>query len=138
MGAGTFVLAGLPLPVSAAAGEEIVAFTGGTEVRSGDIQLTAPEAVANGNAVPIEVSSDTAIEILLLAMGNSVPTVATFKFGTPAITRTVSTRIRLAGTQDVVAIARLRDGSFVQASRRVKVTTGCCEVALSRGNEGET
>jgi sulfur-oxidizing protein SoxY len=41
-------------------------------------------------------------------------------------TRAASTRIRLAGTQDVVAIAKLEDGSFVQASSTVKVTIGGC------------
>ena len=128
LGAGAFFVAGLPRQ-SAAAGtsdEVIAAFTGGAEVGEGDITLTAPEIAENGNTVPIEVSSGSAAEILVLAMGNPTPNVATFKFGKLAASRAASTRIRLAGTQDVVAIAKLDDGSFVKASSTVKVTIGGC------------
>ena len=127
MGAGAALFATLPLSVSAATAEEaIAAFTGGAEVGEGDIKLTAPEIAENGNTVPIEVSSDTATEILVLALGNPTPAVATFKYGPLSASRTASTRIRLAGTQDVVAIAKLEDGSFVKASSTVKVTIGGC------------
>ena len=126
MGVGAFVFAGMPFKASAAADAEIAAFTGGAEIGSGDIQLTSPEIAENGNTVPIEVSSGSAVEILVLAMGNPTPSVATFKFGKLAASREASTRIRLAGTQDVVAIAKLEDGSFVQASNTVKVTIGGC------------
>jgi len=126
MGAGAFLAAGLPFRASAAAEDAIAAFTGGAEVGTGDITLTAPEIAENGNTVPIEVSSEAAVEIMVLAMGNPTPSVATFKFGKLAASRAASTRIRLAGTQDVVAIAKLEDGSFVQASSTVKVTIGGC------------
>lgn len=126
MGAGAFLVAGLPFRASAAAEDAIAAFTGGAEVGTGDITLTAPEIAENGNTVPIEVSSEAAVEIMVLAMGNPTPSVATFKFGKLAASRAASTRIRLAGTQDVVAIAKLEDGSFVQASSTVKVTIGGC------------
>ncbi len=127
MGAGAALVAGLPFTASAATGEEAInAFTGGAEVGEGDVKLTAPEIAENGNTVPIEVSSDSATEIMVLALGNPTPAVATFKFGPLAASRTASTRIRLAGTQDVVAIAKLEDGSFVKASSTVKVTIGGC------------
>jgi sulfur-oxidizing protein SoxY len=126
IGAGAFLVAGLPLQASTASEELIAAFTGGAEVGAGDIKLTAPEIAENGNTVPIEVSSETAVEILVLAMGNPTPNVATFKFGKLSASSSASTRIRLAGTQDVVAIAKLGDGSFVQASSTVKVTIGGC------------
>ncbi len=126
MGAGAILMTGLPLRASAAGEDAIAAFTGGAEVGEGDIKLTAPEIAENGNTVPIEVSSDSASEILVLALGNPTPAVATFKFGPLAASRSASTRIRLAGTQDVVAIAKLEDGSFVKASTTVKVTIGGC------------
>ncbi|PVA10704.1 thiosulfate oxidation carrier protein SoxY [Pelagivirga sediminicola] len=127
MGAGAALVVGLPLRAFAVTGDEaIAAFTGGAEVSEGDIKLTAPEIAENGNTVPIEVSSDSAAEIMVLAMGNPEPAVATFKFGPLAASRSASTRIRLAGTQDVVAIAKLEDGSFVKASSTVKVTIGGC------------
>lgn len=126
MGAGALAVAGLPLGAAATGEEAIAAFTGGADVGAGDIKLTAPEIAENGNTVPIEVSSDTAVEIMVLALGNPTPPVATFKFGKLSASRAASTRIRLAGTQDVVAIAKLEDGSFVQAAATVKVTIGGC------------
>ncbi|MDE1132208.1 MAG: thiosulfate oxidation carrier protein SoxY [Ascidiaceihabitans sp.] len=126
MGAGALVVAGLPMRASASVDDVIAQFTGGAEVGTGDITITAPEIAENGNTVPIEVSSGTAVEILVLATGNPTPNVATFKFGKLAASRAASTRIRLAGTQDVVAIAKLDDGTFVKASSTVKVTIGGC------------
>lgn len=127
LGAGGVLATCVPLSAFAAAGDDdIAAFTGGANVTAGDIKLTAPEIAENGNTVPIEVSSDKAVEILVLALGNPVPAVATFKFGKLAASRSASTRIRLAGTQDVIAIAKLEDGSFVKASSTVKVTIGGC------------
>jgi len=64
--------------------------------------------------------------VALFADGNPVPNVATFKFGPLAATRTASTRIRLAGTQNVVALAQMEDGSFQKASANIKVTIGGC------------
>ncbi|WP_108483493.1 thiosulfate oxidation carrier protein SoxY [Oceaniglobus ichthyenteri] len=126
MGTGAVLVAGLPLASSAAGEDAIAAFTGGADVGEGDIKLTAPEIAENGNTVPIEVSSDSAVEIMVLALGNPTPAVATFKYGPLAASRTASTRIRLAGTQDVMAIAKLEDGSFVKTSSTVKVTIGGC------------
>jgi sulfur-oxidizing protein SoxY len=129
MGAGAILMTGLSLSASAAGEDAIAAFTGGAEVGEvgeGDIKLTAPEIAENGNTVPIEVSSGSAIEIMVLALGNPTPAVATFHFGPLAASREASTRIRLAGTQDVIAIAKLEDGSFVKASSMVKVTIGGC------------
>ena len=126
LGAGAVVASGLPAFASTATDDAIAAFTGGAEVGAGDLSLTAPEIAENGNTVPIEVASATAVEIMVLAAGNPTPSVATFKFGSLAASRNASTRIRLAGTQDVVAIAKLEDGSFVRASSTVKVTIGGC------------
>jgi sulfur-oxidizing protein SoxY len=52
--------------------------------------------------------------------------VGTFTFGPLAASQTAATRIRLASTQDVIAIAKMVDGSFVQATKNVKVTIGGC------------
>ena len=60
------------------------------------------------------------------AMGNPLPGVATFNFGPLAGSRSGSTRIRLAKTQDVVAIAKMEDGTFHKASANIKVTIGGC------------
>jgi sulfur-oxidizing protein SoxY len=63
---------------------------------------------------------------MILATGNPTPPVATFNFGPAAGSQAASTRIRLAKTQDVVALAKMADGSVVQASSTVKVTIGGC------------
>ena len=106
--------------------DEIAKLTGGAETGEGAITLTAPEIAENGNTVPIEVSAPGAVAITLFADGNPVPNVATFNFGELSASATASTRIRLAGTQDVVAIAKMADGSFARASSTVKVTIGGC------------
>lgn len=126
MGAGAFVAFGLPMRATAAGEDRIAEFTGGAAMADSGITLTAPEIAENGNTVPIEVAAPGAVEILVLAMGNPTPGVATFKFGALAASQTASTRIRLAGTQDVVAIAKMADGSFARAASTVKVTIGGC------------
>ena len=126
LGAGALVAAGIPLGASAAGEDLIAAFTGGAELGEGGITLTAPEIAENGNTVPIEVDAPGAAEIMVLALGNPTPPVATFKFGPLAASRAASTRIRLAGTQEVVAIAKMEDGTFAKASSTVKVTIGGC------------
>ena len=67
-----------------------------------------------------------AVAILLLASGNPEPAVAPFTFGPAAATRRAATRIRLAQTQDVIALAKMGDGSIVKAQATVKVTIGGC------------
>ncbi|MFT6677216.1 MAG: sulfur-oxidizing protein SoxY [Sulfitobacter sp.] len=126
LGAGALAFAGLPVKGFAAGEAQIEAFTGGAALGDAGITLTAPEIAENGNTVPIEVDAPGATEILVLALGNPTPPVATFKFGKLAAAHQASTRIRLAGTQDVVAIAKLADGSFAKASSTVKVTIGGC------------
>ena len=126
LGLGAVALTVLPLKARAAVDEAIAAFTGGADVGEGGVELTAPEIAENGNTVPIEVSAPGAAAIMLLATGNPTPGVATITFGSLAAEQAASTRIRLAGTQDVVAIAKMADGSFAKASQTVKVTIGGC------------
>ncbi|GFE49659.1 thiosulfate oxidation carrier protein SoxY [Roseobacter cerasinus] len=128
IGSGTLALASLTgLPAFASLTDEAVsALTGGADLGEGAITLTAPEIAENGNTVPIEVDAPGAVEITLFADGNPVPNVATFKFGPLSASRSASTRIRLATTQNVVAIAKMEDGSFQKASAEVKVTIGGC------------
>ena len=126
LGLGAAALTVLPFRVSAAAEDAIAAFTGGADMADGGVDLTAPEIAENGNTVPISVSAEGATAIMVLATGNPTPGVATFKFGELAGSSAASTRIRLGGTQDVVAIAQLADGSFAKATKTVKVTIGGC------------
>jgi sulfur-oxidizing protein SoxY len=106
--------------------EEIAKFTGGADAGAGDLSITAPEIAENGNTVPIEVSAPGAVAVAMFADGNPTPNVATVKFGPLNPTRSASTRIRLARTQNVIAVAQMEDGSFQMASAEVKVTIGGC------------
>ncbi len=115
------------LPAFASATDDaIAALTGGAEMGEGAITLTAPEIAENGNTVPISVSAPGAVAVTFYADGNPTPAVATVKFGPLNASRSASTRIRLAGTQNVVAVAEMEDGSFQMAKAEVKVTIGGC------------
>ena len=127
LGLGGIAAAALPLPAFAATVEEMTAaFTGGAAVGEGDLTITAPEIAENGNTVPVGVDAPGAVAVMLMAAGNPVPAVCTFNFGPAAGSQAASTRIRLARTQDVIAVAKMADGSFVQATANVKVTIGGC------------
>ena len=129
VGLGAAAAAVLPLKAFAANFPlvgELEEFTGGAELGSGDITLDAPEIAENGNTVPIEVAAPGAVEIRVYALGNPVPGVAAVTFGPLAASQTASTRVRLAGTQEVLAVAKMADGSFISDSKQVKVTIGGC------------
>ena len=115
------------LPAFASLAEdEIAKLTGGAEAAAGDLSITAPEIAENGNTVPIEVSAPGAVMVALFADGNPTPAVCTTKFGKLNPTHNAATRIRLAKTQNVIAVAQMEDGSFQRAQAEVKVTIGGC------------
>ena len=129
LGAGAALATTLPFPAFAddnGAGEVIAKFTGGADVADGGVEIGAPEIAENGNTVPISLSAEGAASIIIVATGNPRPEVATFHFGKLSAGSAASTRIRLAQTQDLVAVAKLKDGSFVKGTRTVKVTIGGC------------
>ena len=126
LGSSASVAATFGLPAFAMTDDMIAEFTGGAEVGTGDLNLTAPEIAENGNTVPIEVEAPGAVAVAIYADGNPVPAVATFNFGPLNPTKSASTRIRLAKSQNVVAVAKMEDGSFQRAEAAVKVTIGGC------------
>lgn len=127
LGLGAMALTILPVGASAATVDDLIAeFTGGADMADTGVTLTAPEIAENGNTVPISVEAPGASAIMVLAAGNPTPPVGTFNFGPLAGSRSASTRIRLAKTQDVIAIAKLEDGTFARTSAEIKVTIGGC------------
>ncbi len=100
---------------------------------TGKIVLEAPQIAENGNSVTISVevespmtADDYVKSVAIFADGNPNPEVAVFHF-TPANGRAMATtRIRLAKTQTVYAVAEMSDGSVYMAKRAVKVTIGGC------------
>jgi len=126
LGLGAVALSVMPFRLQASTDDVIAEFTGGANVTDDGVSLTAPEIAENGNTVPISVDAPGAVSVILIATGNPVPSVATFNFGELAASQSAATRIRLAGTQNVLAIAKMADGSFKRASSTVKVTIGGC------------
>lgn len=101
-------------------------FTGGAELQDGPLTITAPQIAENGNAVDTMVNCPGARSIRILAPANPNPEVCTVHFGPLAGSHTLSTRIRMAETMDIIALAEMEDGSFVQATAMVRVTIGGC------------
>jgi sulfur-oxidizing protein SoxY len=127
LGLGGLAFAAMPgLSAASTMAELTAAFTQGATPGTGGITLTTPEIAENGNTVPVSVDAPGAVAIMILASGNPEPAVATFTFGPAAGRQFAATRIRLAKTQDVVALAKMADGSIIQAQANVKVTIGGC------------
>jgi sulfur-oxidizing protein SoxY len=125
LGLGATAASFLPSRAKAATAEEVIAaFTGGATPGEGGITFTAPEIAENGITVPIAVDAPGAVAIQIVATGNPTPQAVTFNFGPLTGSQNAAIRIRLTGTQDVLALARMPDGSFVQAKKTVKVTVG--------------
>ena len=120
------VTALMPLKLMASTTDLISGVTGGIDASGDGISLTAPEIAENGNTVPISIDAPGAVAITVLAAGNPTPGVAKFNFGAGSGSQSCTTRIRLAGTQDVIAVAEMADGSFSAAYQTVKVTIGGC------------
>jgi sulfur-oxidizing protein SoxY len=99
----------------------------------GKIKLELPSIAENGQVVPLkfEVESqmtenDYVKAVHIFADGNPNPGVASFYF-TPLMPKAAAQfRIRLAGTQNVVAVAEMADGTLHSAKQEVKVTIGGC------------
>ena len=99
----------------------VALFTKGAVPLEGGVRIEAD----NGGAVPVRVSAEGARRIALFADGNPSPGVAVFTFG-KWVKPMASTRIRLAGSQKLIAVAEMADGTFRTASRPIKVTAGGC------------
>jgi sulfur-oxidizing protein SoxY len=116
--------AGAPRASNGAA-EAIAAFTGGAVPRDGGVRIEAPEIADNGGAVPVRVAAEGARRIALFADANPFPNVAEFRFGR-LVPPAATIRIRLAESQNVIAVAEMADGTFRRVSRRIAVTVGGC------------
>jgi sulfur-oxidizing protein SoxY len=108
-------------------------FAGDMEPESGAITLTAPEIAENGNTVPISISVESPMteddyveSVMVLAEGNPNPDVITFHFTPLSGEASATTRMRLAKTQNVIAVARTSKGAVFMDKKEVKVTIGGC------------
>ena len=111
----------------------IRAVAGEAAVRTGKVKLDVPPLVENGNTVPMTVSvsspmtaDDHVKSIHVFNEKNPQPNVGNFHLGPHAGRAQISTRIRLADSQRIVAIARLSDDLFWSATVDVVVTLAAC------------
>ena len=115
------------------ADEAIKKFTGGKTPAQGKVNLDLPEIAENGNTVPMTVTVDSPMteqshvtDVLIVANENPRSGVATFHFSPTSGVAEANTRIRLSATQDVIAVAKMNDGSVFMGSKQVMVTVGGC------------
>jgi sulfur-oxidizing protein SoxY len=111
----------------------IRAFVGEAPVQEGRVTLDIPPLAENGNSVPLTVTVDSPMteedfvrRIAIFNEKNPQPQVAQFQLGPRAGRATISTRMRLATSQQVTAIAELSDGSFWADRGNVIVTLAAC------------
>ena len=113
--------------------EAIRKVAGGARVSAGKVKRELPPLSENGNAVPLAVrvespmtESDHVRAIHVFTEKNPQADVVSFRLGPRAGRASVATRIRLADTQTVVAVAELSDGSFWSDHASVVVTLAAC------------
>ncbi len=126
------LLAVLPLPLLAqelapSLQQAIATITQGAPLKEGRVSISVAELVENGNAVPLRlaVSGDGIQELWLLNELNPQREVLHCRFSAAA-PPVVSTRVRLSGTQQLVALALDAQGQWWQARQRVIVTLAAC------------
>ena len=114
-------------------GDEIKKLFGDKPLKEGRFKLDLPSIAENGLVVPLsfEVESpmteaDYVKAVHFFAEGNPSPFVAAFTFTPMAPKAAASIRIRLAQTQNIVAIAEMSNGDLYTTKREVKVTIGGC------------
>ncbi len=127
------VLAVSTAPVERTLEEALASVASGAEATDGRIQLELPEIAENGNTVPLKftvespmTADDYVKSVHVFAEGNPLPDVASFHFTPRSGKAHAATRVRLAQTQNVIALAEMSDGSVFRTSRQVKVTIGGC------------
>jgi sulfur-oxidizing protein SoxY len=106
---------------------------GEAEVKPGKIKLDLPPLVENGNTVAMSVSVDSPMTpanyvkaIHVFTEKNPQPNIISVQLGPRAGRASISTRVRLADSQQVVAICELSDGSFWSNTIEVIITLGAC------------
>src|SRR3954469_5595805 len=129
VGSAAFLAAG-PALAQAPAAPIIREVFGNRTPKAGKIAMQLSPIAENGNSVPITLTVDEAPgqvrRIVLVATGNPFPLAAEYRFGARSGRAEIATRIRLARSQVVTAVAELADGSLWSTSSEITVTAGAC------------
>jgi len=115
------------------ADEAIQKITGNAKIQEGRVTLTIPPLVENGNLVVLKVSVDSPMTaddyvkaIHVIAEGNPFPNIFTAYLTPRSGTANITTRVRLADSQVVWAIAQMSNGSYWKGSAETLVTLSAC------------
>jgi sulfur-oxidizing protein SoxY len=107
--------------------------TGGAPVSRGRVTIETPLLADNGHSVPLRLRVESPMtaaqhvrSIALLSEKNPRPLIARFKFAAGAGRAEVATRVRLNGSQRLLAVAQLSDGSYWSGGVEVVVTESAC------------
>ncbi|HET9762453.1 MAG TPA: thiosulfate oxidation carrier protein SoxY [Casimicrobiaceae bacterium] len=108
-------------------------FLAGRTPRWERLRLALPALADNGLAVPLKLAMpgpfapDSRVRaIRLFSEKNPVPDMAVFEFLEPIERVEIDTRVRLAGSQKVIAVAEMSDGGLYAAAADVIVTIAAC------------
>lgn len=99
----------------------------------GGVRLRMPKLAETGNSVPLTVTVESAMtpedyvqRLHLFVEGNPEPVAATYHLGIRAGKAEISTQLRLARSQTVLALAEMHDGSVRSGAASIVVTLGAC------------
>jgi sulfur-oxidizing protein SoxY len=105
----------------------------GRAMHSGKVKLDIPQIAENGLVVPVNIEVESPMTpgdyvkaIHLFTDGNPQPNVYSYYFTPESGRAALSNRIRLAKTENVIAVAEMSDGALYTAKSEVKVTIGGC------------
>ena len=131
--AGSLALSGLAFAEDDWLDPLAAAVAKGAPVRKGKVKVELPQLADNGNSVPIRITvespmteTDHVKSIHLYAERNPVSNMANFYLGPRAGRAEINSRVRLAGSQKVTAVAALSDGSFWYDTASIVVTLSAC------------
>lgn len=114
------------LPNVATLEELIESFAGDAPIKSSEVSIVMDAIAEDGYRVPVAIDAPSADEVMLIAPGNPVLPVLRARFGPLAGSHSIATRMRLGQSQEVLALARLPDGSVNRGTQAVSVIVGGC------------
>ena len=133
LGASSWIVPGLATAKKPEAMEAIAKIVGSSPIRDGRVKLVIPPLVESGNLVVLKLSiespmtaNDYVKAVHVIAEGNPLPNIFTAYFTPRSGRAELTTRVRLADSQRVWAVAQMSDGSFWQGYADTLVTLSAC------------
>ena len=130
---GAWLIVGEAVATPQSMKEAMTEFTANTTLSRGRVKLEIAELIDNGNTVPVSIRVDSPMTeadhvtaIALFSEKNPESLAFLARMNHHAGRAAVSTRIRLANSQTIVAVAKMKDGSCWMHSAEVIVTIAAC------------